>query len=137
MAGRGDQTDKPCVHVSPEVWRGQDKRWSQALSDGEIDGVYDDGQVGEISWYIPYTTARRFPAFTSYQGLVGQRQLLAQIFRRPTTWREYCYEVSLNLCAVCRMESPVGCQRKTKRISFLAATILLDIFEPQKRMTVK
>ena len=88
--GRCDLTDKPCVHIMPEVWIGQEKRWREAVLDGHIDQVIDDGQIGKISWYIPKYTAQRFPEFSTYHGLADNRELLASVFKTPTTFEEYC-----------------------------------------------
>lgn len=100
MDGRCDLTNENCVHVMPEVWIGQEKKWKEYLADGHIDQVVGDGQVGKISWYVPVYTARRYPQVASYHGLAGRREELAAIFKRPTSWGEYCSEVSTTLCMV-------------------------------------
>lgn len=98
MKGRCDLTSEQCVHVMPEVWIGQEKKWKEFLAQGHIDQVNGDGQVGKISWYIPFHTARRYPQLSSYHGLAGRREELASIFNRPTTWKDYCSEVSRTAC---------------------------------------
>lgn len=98
MGGHCELTREPCAHVSPEVWIGQEKRWLQAISEGSIDPSFDDGQVGKISWYIPFRTAKRYPNFATYQGMQGQREELSSLFLRPTTWKEYCDEESTSNC---------------------------------------
>lgn len=98
MKGRCDLTDKPCAHVMPEVWIGQEKKWKNYLTNGHIDQVNGDGQVGKISWYIPVYTARRHPEVASFHGMAGRREQLAEIFKRPTNWGDYCLEVSPTKC---------------------------------------
>ncbi len=100
MNGRCDLTKSNCVHVMPEVWIGQEKKWKEYLVDENIDQVNGDGQVGKISWYIPVYTARRYPQVASYHGMAGRRQELATIFKRPTSWKDYCSEVSPTSCLV-------------------------------------
>jgi hypothetical protein len=98
LGGHCELTKEPCVHVLPEVWIGQEKRWRQALMDGHIDQNSDDGQIGKISWYIPAYTAQRYPGFTTVHGLSGRREELAAIFRSPTTFEVYCREISPTGC---------------------------------------
>ena len=90
MGGRCELTDNDCVHVMPEVWNSQEKRWSQYLKDGHIDQISGTGEVGRGSWYVPVHTAKMYPELVSYHGLTGQREKLASIFNRPTSWGEYC-----------------------------------------------
>eukprot|EP00934_Nitzschia_sp_Nitz4_P007435 Nitzschia sp. Nitz4//scaffold138_size62050//40663//43710//NITZ4_006392-RA/size62050-processed-gene-0.8-mRNA-1//1//CDS//3329535779//7425//frame0 len=101
MFGRCDLTDKQCVHVIPEVWIGQEKKWKRFLSEDHIDQVNGDGQIGKISWYVPFATAKRYPEVTSFHGLEDRRGELAAVFLRPTTWGDYCNQ-----------ESPSGCQEE-------------------------
>lgn len=62
------------------------------------------GVIGEEHWFIPKFTAGRDNSLLSYMGLAGEqnREKLADRFHRPTTWIEYCEEVS-----------PTGCQNDT------------------------
>ena len=98
MGGRCELTDTDCVHVMPEVWNSQEKRWTEYLTAGHIDQVSGTGEIGKGSWYIPYHTAKQHPDLTSFHGLSGQREKLASIFNRPTTWGEYCELVSPTKC---------------------------------------
>lgn len=45
-----------------------------------------------MGFFIPLTTARRDPTLISYLGLQGEanRKKLAETFKTPTTWKEYC-----------------------------------------------
>jgi uncharacterized membrane protein YidH (DUF202 family) len=100
LDGHCELTDEPCVHVMPEVWIGQEKKWKAALTDGNIDRVDGDGQVGKVSWYVPTFTVKRHPQVASFHGLSDHREELARIFKRPTTWLDYCEQVSTNNCSL-------------------------------------
>jgi hypothetical protein len=84
----------------PEVWNGQLNEWVSALTDGYIEPVQGNGQVEKSSWYVPKFTAQDDNTLVSFYGLQGEsnRNKLADAFRRPTSWLEYCFEVSLNNC---------------------------------------
>jgi len=91
------ETYKSCAHVVPEVWQ------AASLIDSKAEGTgpfRESGMLTSQRWYIPKFTAIRDPSLTTIYGLAGQknRQKLAQTFKRPTTWKQYCDEVSLNGC---------------------------------------
>lgn len=90
MGGRCDLTDKKCVHVLPEVWNGQEKLWKNYLEKGHIDQLPGNGEIGKISLHIPSFTAQEYPDMVSFHGMSGNRERLASIFTRPTTWDDYC-----------------------------------------------
>jgi hypothetical protein len=58
--------------------------------------------LAQESWFIPKFTAFREPSIVSYFGLSGEenRRKLAELFKRPTTWKDYCDLVSTNNCSV-------------------------------------
>ena len=116
---------RQCIHVMPEVWNGQKHEWIAALqgkaateeteedeeSEGDlsftgssgggyIDPIEGNGQVGKGSWYVPSFAADRDDSLVSFYGLRGEenRHKLADAFRRPTTWMEYCEEISDSNC---------------------------------------
>jgi hypothetical protein len=98
FGGQCELTDKDCVHVLPEVWKGQAKTSNKYMDEGHIDQVSWGGEVGKMSWYIPVHTAKQYPGLTSYHGLTGQRERLASIFNRPTSWKDYCEFYSPTNC---------------------------------------
>eukprot|EP00934_Nitzschia_sp_Nitz4_P004372 Nitzschia sp. Nitz4//scaffold277_size25017//9057//13286//NITZ4_008346-RA/size25017-snap-gene-0.31-mRNA-1//1//CDS//3329545341//4362//frame0 len=59
------------------------------------------GVLGEDHWYVPRFTIERDPSLASFIGLAGEvnRRKLAETFKRPTTWKTYCDEVSTDGCA--------------------------------------
>ena len=89
-----------CVHVLPEVWNGQVTQWVSSSQEGTIEPVDGCGQVGKIGWYVPSFTAKRDVSLVHYYGLQGEenRAKMAETFKRPTTWIEYCDEVSPDNC---------------------------------------
>lgn len=95
-----ENTDEDCVDVLPEVWNGQVSKWTQMMFEGAIEPVDGCGQVGKLGWFVPGATARKDDSLVSYYGLQGEdrRAKLAKCFKRPTTWYEYCEEVSINNC---------------------------------------
>jgi hypothetical protein len=96
------ETEDACVHILPEVWNGQRDVYEKLFEDQEIDRPSSNGILGQTSLYVPSFTARKYPTLTSFWGYQGEnnRQLLAELFRRPTTWKEYCELVSANNCTV-------------------------------------
>ena len=58
------------------------------------------GVIGQQSWFIPLWTAKRNSSLAHYEGLAGEanRATLADTFKRPTTWKDYCDEVSITKC---------------------------------------
>jgi hypothetical protein len=94
----GDEV--PCVHVLPEVWNGQQKEWTDAVRSGVAEPVEGNGGVGKGSWFVPAFTARGDDSLVSFYGLQGEsnRHKLASSFGKPTTWGEYCDEVSPTKC---------------------------------------
>eukprot|EP00980_Cylindrotheca_fusiformis_P004723 scaffold1004_cov105-Cylindrotheca_fusiformis.AAC.6 len=92
-------TEEDCVHLIPDVWLGQKETMLRAFDDGQIDYLDGNGQVGKISWYIPAFTAARHPLTVTHVGMEGKNEELAAIFKRPTTWLDYCHDVSLTNCS--------------------------------------
>ena len=91
-----NETYRPCAHVATEVWESN-------LQNTAIVGIeppLDLGALGEQFWFIPRFTAMRDPTLVSYVGLEGEanRRKLADRFKRPTTWKQYCDEVSVSNC---------------------------------------
>lgn len=92
-------TDEECVHLIPDVWLGQRQTWEQEYRDGQLDYLDGNGQVGKTSWYVPMFTALRHPFTLNYLGMAEKGQELAEIFKRPTKWVDYCHEVSTTNCS--------------------------------------
>ena len=88
-----------CAHVVPEVWE------AATLVDSKAEGTGPLRELGMLStqkWFVPKFTALRDPSLTTVYGLAGDehREKLARTFKRPTTWKQYCDEVSTNGCTI-------------------------------------
>lgn len=91
-----------CAHVIPEIWNGDLNSYQQEVVDpGYGEPVIALGALGHQSWFIPKFTARNDTSLLTYLGLVGDdnRRKLAETFKRPTTWGDYCDEVSPDNCS--------------------------------------
>jgi len=108
-APRGDCTyvldqveDATCAHILPEVWAGQRTAWTEARTEGFIEPPEGTVTVGKLSWYLPRFVVAQDPSLATYLGLRGEenRRRLAETFLRPTTWLDYCNEVSETNCVV-------------------------------------
>jgi len=90
---------KPCAHIFPEVWK-EDLPELDTIK--AMEPLYDLGTLARQGWYIPLFTVRHDPSLANYVGLQGEqnRIKLAEIFKRPTNWKQYCEEVSENNCTV-------------------------------------
>lgn len=98
---QGQDDYQSCCHFIPEVWPSGDLGNNQALERmGRIEPALPMGTIGEEHWFIPKFTAERDPTLLSYIGMAGpeNRRKLAERFLRPTTWKEYCTEVSPTNC---------------------------------------
>ena len=89
-----------CAHVIPEVWSENIHMLDELYKGGIIEGPMEMGALGGQNWFVPRFTAERDPTLLSYTGLRGgmNRRKLAETFKRPTTWKEYCDEVSESNC---------------------------------------
>jgi hypothetical protein len=96
----GDDTYQPCAHMVTEIWSTQ-TAWDMAKIEGIIEAPQGLGVLGEEGWFVPKYTAQKDPSILSYLGIQGSqnRQKLADMFLRPTTWSNYCEQVSPNNCS--------------------------------------
>mmetsp|Transcript_14818 Transcript_14818/g.26505 ORF Transcript_14818/g.26505 Transcript_14818/m.26505 type:complete len:390 (+) Transcript_14818:151-1320(+) len=91
----------PCAHVMPEVWSENEE-----LRDAKIRDIVEQpaltGLIGGQGWYIMKFSIERDPSLSIYTGYQNSknRQKLAETFKRPTTWGEYCTLVSTNNCSI-------------------------------------
>ena len=60
------------------------------------------GVLGLETWFITKFTVEEHPQFAIHLGLQGEenREILAQTFKRPTTWLDYCTQVSTSNCSI-------------------------------------
>jgi len=96
-----DQKYTSCAHVIPEIWGGYIPRVQSMVQDGVLQPRHATGALGHQSWYVPKFTGEHDASLLHFLGLQGEqnRQKLAETFKRPTTWKEYCDLVSETGCA--------------------------------------
>jgi hypothetical protein len=72
------------------------------IGKGSVLSMVSNGMIGGLGYYIPSLTAERDKTLTSFYGLRGDenRVKLADTFREPTNWVNYCEHVDLNNCTV-------------------------------------
>ncbi|CAB9499168.1 Receptor-type guanylate cyclase gcy [Seminavis robusta] len=97
------KTDDPdnyqaCFHASTEVW--WDDRGFDAHPPASSEPPRELGALGQNSWFVPKFTAQNDTSLLSYIGLQGpqNRRKLAETFKRPTNFRDYCEQVSERQC---------------------------------------
>jgi 7 transmembrane sweet-taste receptor of 3 GCPR len=91
-------TEAPCAHFSPEGWDSS-TRWTQDhIYNHSIERPLPLGVLAEEAWFITKHTAVKDPTLTSYLGFQHQREKLADLFLRPTTFGDFCNEVSIDNC---------------------------------------
>lgn len=99
--GDGGGEYRSCSHVIPEVWSSLVTA-REMFHEGLIEAPQGLGAIGHQAWTVPRVTLERDPTLGTYHGLAGElnRRKLADRFLRPTTWRDYCAEVSATNCIV-------------------------------------
>ena len=97
-----DEEYVPCGHVMAETWPARLVDILPLESEGVIEPHHFLGVLGHQTWFIPRFTAENDPTLTSWYGMSGtangNRKKLAERFKRPTTWSQYCEEISPNNC---------------------------------------
>lgn len=99
---RNIKTDDPkryqrCAHFVTEVWSNE-LSGTQAFNG--VEKNLELGALGFQHWHVPKFAADRNPWLTNYVSYQGEanRHKIASMFKRPTTWGQYCSEVSLTNC---------------------------------------
>lgn len=100
LASRSPKNYETCAHMIPEIWDARHTWVRDLVSNRTLEPPQALGVLGEEHWFLPKYTGLADPTLMSYMGLAGEenRQKLAEAFLRPTTWRDYCEEVSLDNC---------------------------------------
>ena len=88
------------MYTMTEVWPAHAQSLRQLLDEKAIETPSGIGGLGESLWFMRRKTATEYPSFLSYLGLRGEenRPKLAEVFKRPTTWMDYCTYVSKDSC---------------------------------------
>lgn len=102
LASRDPNNYQSCAHVISEVWDARDEWVRNMVAEGILEPTTGLGALGQESWFMPKFTAESDPSLVSFVGLAGEqnRRKLAETFPRPTTWWQYCTEVSPTNCTV-------------------------------------
>jgi hypothetical protein len=89
-----------CGHFLPEYWWATNTWVQDAVSNGLLEPTQGVGLLGNEGWFVTKFTTDIDPSVIGYFGLRGEdsRRKLAELFLYPTTWKEYCDEVSANNC---------------------------------------
>ncbi len=103
---RGDQfvncsrTNLPCVQLFPEVWTGQVDEYLELLEQDIIEPRTQNGLLGRSGLQIPLSIAEKYPELSIWFGWRGEekRQFLAETFKRPVNWLDYCDNISGSQC---------------------------------------
>jgi hypothetical protein len=100
LANRQEGGYQPCAHVQPETWDAEAQEVTQLVFNGTIEPAQGLGVLGQEAWFITRFTLENDPSLGNYFGLKGEehRVKLAKTFLRPTTWKDYCEQVSANNC---------------------------------------
>ena len=100
-AADNDKDYVPCAHVIMEFWE-LDTPIEVAQKNGIIKSLHPNGISGYSGWYTNKLSIDRDPSLASYSGLSGDinRKKMADTFKRPTTWSDYCNSVSSTNCSV-------------------------------------
>ena len=87
---------EPCAHFAPEFWGNP----LFAIDEQKVEPPQGIGFLGQEAWFVTQFTADQDPTIVSHHGLQGEknREKLAATFKRPTTWKDYCEQVSLDNC---------------------------------------
>ena len=92
---------EPCMHVNQEAY------WSWYTAEQKedfktfIEPPRELGAITENAFFLPLFAAKNDPTLVSFAGLSGEdnRRKLAETFKTPTTWKQYCEEISETNCA--------------------------------------
>jgi 7 transmembrane sweet-taste receptor of 3 GCPR len=96
----GDYDYQYCAHFIPELWDADSQWLTDMVLKGTAEPPQGVGILGKNTWFVTKFTAVADPTVDSYYGLAGEqnRRKLAETFLRPTTWKDYCEQVSPNNC---------------------------------------
>jgi hypothetical protein len=98
---RGNLGDEymPCANIAMDLW--YPERWDSAVDSGAAEAAKITGVIGVDGWHVTKFAIEKDPSLSSYFGMKGEdnRQKLAETFKRPTTWKDYCEQVSASNCS--------------------------------------
>ena len=87
-------SNENCAHILPEIWGGADTDLQMAKDEGYVHDGSSVGYLGRMGFYVPKFTVEQDPSLISYFGLRGDRRKMAETFKTPITWKQYCQDYS-------------------------------------------
>ena len=69
-----------------------------AEEEGYLLKARSESSVGRIGFFVPQFTVENDPSLISYFGLRENRTKIAETFKTPTNWGDYCEQVSKDKC---------------------------------------
>jgi hypothetical protein len=101
LASRSPDNYQPCAHLIGENWD-TDSAWVSDLLRQQKVEAQGLGVLGMESWFVTQFTSKSDPTIVSYHGLAGDKNRikLAALFKRPTTFRDFCSQVSPTNCTI-------------------------------------
>jgi hypothetical protein len=89
----------PCANIAMDAF--YTTTWAPVVDNGAAEAPKMIGVIGNDDWHITQFTIERDPSLSSYYGMRGEenRQKMAETFKRPTTWKDYCGQVSASNCS--------------------------------------
>eukprot|EP00581_Thalassiosira_minuscula_P019956 CAMPEP_0183713740 /NCGR_PEP_ID=MMETSP0737-20130205/8494_1 /TAXON_ID=385413 /ORGANISM="Thalassiosira miniscula, Strain CCMP1093" /LENGTH=971 /DNA_ID=CAMNT_0025942567 /DNA_START=126 /DNA_END=3041 /DNA_ORIENTATION=+ len=90
----------PCAHMTMEIWN--PSLWQDVVNSGAAEAIELLGMFGTWGWRITNFSLKKDPSLANHYGLSGKenRKKLAETFKRPMKWANYCNLVSSTNCSV-------------------------------------
>lgn len=95
-----------CTHFVSEIWNDliSNDQGKNQLDTGKVEPPQAMGVMGKEGWFVTKFSVEKDPTLVSFYGLQGSddenRLKLAETFKRPTTWKDYCQLISTSNCTV-------------------------------------
>ena len=93
---------KSCAHVMVEAWSGQAPTMNELAVTQVVEPPEGTGVVGKLGWFVPKYLVEEDPSIAHWLGLSGEanRRKVAELFRVPTTFGQFCSEIVPDNCTV-------------------------------------
>ena len=93
---------KSCAHVMVEAWSGQAPAVKELSVTQVVEPPEGTGVVGKLGWFVPKYLVEQDPSLAHWLGLSGEanRRKVAELFRVPTTYGQFCSEIVPHNCTV-------------------------------------
>jgi len=97
----GPDNYEPCMHIHQEVYLSWYTPEEKEQFETFMEEARELGAMVEFAWFIPKFAIDKDPTLVSYAGLGGEqnRRKVAETFKTPTRWGQYCEKFSETNCA--------------------------------------